>query len=274
MTSPGDSVKSALFRAAPGGWVFRSPNPWVFGDTPHYLVNDAQKSQIEAIVALRRPRVVAAVLLGGILAWTVLVATFMWAFAGHQDPTLGDIGVMVVLIFLPLIALLPIAGLIQRRRLKPVLAAAPLTTERILFAELQKKVRAATPLKQSLNALVASLFAFFSASFAVLIHILTRHFPFDSYVALWGFVAIAFGFASPLVSPSSWQGDRARKRSARELTTSAAPMHAHIGGRSSSSGYGQFGINFSIADTKSPSLVGGAWPEMLEVVGGGSGWRG
>lgn len=196
MTSPGDSVKSALFRAAPGGWVFRSPNPWVFGDTPHYLVNDAQRSQIEAIVALRRPRVVAAVLLGGILAWTVLVATFMWAFAGHEDPTPGDIGVMVVLIVLPLTAVLPIAALIQRRRLKPVLAAAPLTTERIPFAELQKKVRAATPLKQSLNALVASLFAFFSASFAVLIYLLTRHFPFDSYVALWGFVAIAFGFAS------------------------------------------------------------------------------
>ena len=117
MALPGDSVKSALFRAAPGGWVFRLPNPWVFGDTPHYLVNDAQKSQIEAILALRRPRVVAAVLLGGILVWTVLVATFMWAFAGHQDPTPGDIGVMVVLIVLPLIALLPIAGLVQRRRL-------------------------------------------------------------------------------------------------------------------------------------------------------------
>ena len=54
----------------------------------------------------------------------------------------------------------------------------------------------ATPLKQSLNALVSSHFALFSASFAVLVHILTRHFPFDSYVALWGFVAIAFGFAS------------------------------------------------------------------------------
>ena len=67
------------------------------------------------------------------------MATFMWAFAGHQDPTLGDIGVMVVLIFLPLIALLPIAGLIQRRRLRPVLAAAPLTTERITMLSCGKK---------------------------------------------------------------------------------------------------------------------------------------
>jgi hypothetical protein len=87
----------------------------------------------------------------------------MWAFSGHENPTPGDIGVMVVLICLPVVALLPIAGLIQRFRLRPVLAAASLTTERITYAELQQKVRAATPLKQSLNALVASLFAFFAA---------------------------------------------------------------------------------------------------------------
>jgi phosphotransferase system glucose/maltose/N-acetylglucosamine-specific IIC component len=75
---------------------------------------------------------------------------------------------MVVLILVPALALLPIAGLIQRRRLAPVFAGARLTNERISYAELQKNVRAATPLKQSLNALVASLFVFFAALFAVL----------------------------------------------------------------------------------------------------------
>jgi hypothetical protein len=196
MAEPSDSLKGALFKAVPGGWVFRSPNPWVFGDTPHYLVNDAQKAQIEAIIAPRRPGVVVAVLIGSIFAWMLAVATFMWAFSGHENPTPGDIGVMVVLICLPVVALLPIAGLIQRRRLRPVLAAAPLTTERITYAELQQKVRAATPLKQSLNALVASLFAFFAAFFNVQNHFITRHFVFDSYVALWGFVAISFAIAS------------------------------------------------------------------------------
>ena len=44
--------------------------------------------------------------------------------------------------------------------------------------------------------MVASLFACFAAAFAVLIHLITKHFVFDAYVALWGFVAIAFGFAS------------------------------------------------------------------------------
>ena len=101
-----------------------------------------------------------------------------------------------LLIVFPLLALLPVAGFVQRRRLRPVLASASLTNERISYAEVRKNVRAATPLRQSLNALVASLFAFFAAAFAVLIHLITKHFVFDAYVALWGFVSIAFGFAS------------------------------------------------------------------------------
>ena len=111
MATAGGRMKSALFKAAPGGWVFRSPNPWVFGDTPHYLVDDAQKAKIEAVLVPRRPAIVGAVLVGGILAWAIAVATFMWAFAGHEDPTPGDIGLMIVLIVVPLLALLPVAGL-------------------------------------------------------------------------------------------------------------------------------------------------------------------
>ena len=196
MAKPSDSLKGALFRAVPGGWVFGSPNHWMFGDTPHYLVNDAQKAQIEAIIVPRRPGVVVAVLFAGLVAWVFLLATGMWAFSGHENPTPGDVGVIVLLTFLALIALLAIAGLIQWHRLRPVLAGAPLTTERITYAELKQKVRAATPFKQSLNALVASLFACFAAFFAVLTHVATKHLVFDSYVALWGFVAISFGIAS------------------------------------------------------------------------------
>jgi hypothetical protein len=196
MVESSGGAKSALFKAVPDGWVFRSPNPWVFGDTPHYLVNDVQKAEIEAIIVPRRPGVVGALLVAGIVAWVIVVTTFMWALTGHKDPTPGDIGVMVILILIPLLALLPIAGFVQRRRLRPVLSGAPLTTERISYGEVLQNVRAGTPLKQSLKALVASLFAFFAASFVVLIHLVTRHFVFDAHVALWGFIAISWGFAS------------------------------------------------------------------------------
>jgi hypothetical protein len=195
MTTPTGTLKSALFRATSDGWVFRSPNPWVFGDTPHYLVNDAQKARIEAIVT-PKPVVVGVLVAGGIIAWTVLVVTFLWAITGHQEPTPADIVLMVILILVPALCILPIVGLIQRHRLAPVLEGVPLTNERISNAELQKNVRAATPIKHSLNALVASLFAFFAALFAVLTHMASRHFAIDSHVALWSFVALAFGFAS------------------------------------------------------------------------------
>ena len=142
MATASGGMKSALFKAVPGGWVFRSPNPWVFGDTPHYLVNDAQKAQVETILVPRRPAVVGALLIGGLLAWAIAVATFMWAFTGPQDPTPGDIGLMIVLIIIPLLALLPAAGFVQRRRLWPVLAGAPLTHERISYAEVRQNVRA------------------------------------------------------------------------------------------------------------------------------------
>jgi hypothetical protein len=51
------------------------------------------------------------------------------------------------------------------------------------------------PLKQSVKTLVGSLFPSFAAFFAVLSH-LARHFAFDVYVTQWGFVELAFGFAS------------------------------------------------------------------------------
>jgi hypothetical protein len=211
MVESSSGARSVLFKAVPGGWVFRSPNPWVFGDTPHYLVDDAQKAEIEAIILPRRPRLLAAAVIVGILGWAMAVATLMWAFSRHEDPTAGDIGLMVALIVLPMMALLPIAGFIQRRRLAPVLAGAPLTSERISYAEVRQNVRSSTPPKQLLNALVASVFACVAACFALLVHVLTRHVVFDAYIALWGFVAIAFGVAS-----FSWYREVLRKASAPE----------------------------------------------------------
>jgi len=140
----------------------------------------------------------------------------MWAFSGHEDPTPGDIGLMVLLILLPLTALVPIVGVLQKRRLAPVLATASLTSERISYAELRKSAKASASPKQSLRALVTSVFACLAACFALLIHVVTRHVVFDAFVAVWGFVAIAFGFASfiwyreVLRKASTPEGDRSK----------------------------------------------------------------
>ena len=196
MGSASETLKSVLFKPVPGGWVYRAPSPWVFGDTPHYIVNDAQKARIEAIVVPKRFALLAVILVGGILVWAVAVTTFMWAFSGHENPTPGDLATMAALIVVPMLAILPVAGLIQRHRVAPVLASAPLTKERISYTEMQQNVQAATPLKQLLNACIASVFACFAAITTILVHFVTKHFVFDTLVALWAFVAITFGAVS------------------------------------------------------------------------------
>jgi hypothetical protein len=34
------------FKRVPEGWIFRAPNPWLFGPGRHYLIDQAQKSEL------------------------------------------------------------------------------------------------------------------------------------------------------------------------------------------------------------------------------------
>jgi hypothetical protein len=188
-----DALSSATFKAVPGGWVYRAPNPWVFGNAPHYLVNDIQKAEIEAALTPSRPTLVVCAVVVGIFVWALAVTTFMWAFSGHDNPTPGDLAIMIPLIAIPILALLPLAALIQRGRLSAVLATAQRTTERISYSELSKKIQRATPLKQLLNACIASIFASFAATTAILVHLAGRHFIVDTFATAWGIVAVIFG---------------------------------------------------------------------------------
>src|SRR6266404_5329199 len=43
------TLESKGFKPVPGGFVFRVPNPWVFGRAKHYLVTVAQLEEVEAI---------------------------------------------------------------------------------------------------------------------------------------------------------------------------------------------------------------------------------
>jgi uncharacterized membrane protein len=189
---------SPLFRAAAGGgWVFRGPNPLVFGDAPHYLVNDTQRAQIETILRPRRPVVLAALLITALFAWVFAVAGLVWAFgSGQNNATTGDIIVMVVLIVIPIIAALPLTALVQGRRLQPLLKGLPRTAERITFAEINQNAKNVSTIKQSLLACISSVAACAAALAAVGMHIALKHGFLDGQTILWTFVAIAFGWAA------------------------------------------------------------------------------
>ena len=53
LNSRDERFKAAYFRPAAGGFVYRAPNPWIYGRPHHYLVSTAQREGIVAILAPR-----------------------------------------------------------------------------------------------------------------------------------------------------------------------------------------------------------------------------
>ena len=80
-------IEAVMFKPVGDRYVFQAPNRWVFGRPPRYLVTDAQKQALLAIVAPPRPGLRVAIIVAGILAWTIAVSSFMWMVSPHDDPT-------------------------------------------------------------------------------------------------------------------------------------------------------------------------------------------
>ena len=191
MLAAREGFSAALFKPVQGGWVYRSPNPWIFGDTPHYLLNDAQKAQIGAIVLPRRPALLGTLLIIAIFAWVMVVATIVWAFGSGQDnPTAKDALTMAVLIVFPLFAAVPLFAWIQRRRIQPILAGAPLTNERFTSVELLQRANAMTSTKQALNACMSGVVAVSAAVGAAIMHAIWRQYV---QAVFWAVLAVVFG---------------------------------------------------------------------------------
>jgi hypothetical protein len=48
-----DNREAIMFKKVPEGYVFRAPNPWVLGRIRFYLVNEAQKTKLLAVITAR-----------------------------------------------------------------------------------------------------------------------------------------------------------------------------------------------------------------------------
>jgi hypothetical protein len=86
-----DNREALMFKKVPDGYVFRAPNQWVFGRTRHYLVTEAQKAQLLAIVTTRSQAVFWGVFVGLIGASTAALAYG----SGPGHPTARDFVVML-----------------------------------------------------------------------------------------------------------------------------------------------------------------------------------
>jgi hypothetical protein len=126
-----DGMEEPAFKRVEGGYVFQARNPWFFGRSRHYLVNEAQKAEIAACLraTLRRltpwvfvAMVVLPLLIGGGVFLLVSLgrATFINTFA------------LMLAVFVPYIAWTHIYTM---RRLRPLIADLPRTNQRITLRE-------------------------------------------------------------------------------------------------------------------------------------------
>jgi hypothetical protein len=189
-----DNREAIMFKAVPDGYLFRAPNPWVFGRARFYLVNAAQKAELLAIITARSQLVFWVALVALIGASTAAIA----CGSGHDNPTAGDAIIMLALIPVWIYAALLISIRPTARRLQPLLAGLPPTDQRITALDLRMAVRKTISFGQYIALGVSQ--AIMSAAFIVLVWQKTdggRVSVFqDGGVLIFAFVAVVFVVSS------------------------------------------------------------------------------
>jgi hypothetical protein len=141
-----DNREALMFKKVPEGYVFRAPNRWVFGHARFYLVNEAERKKLLAIVTARSQWVFWIVL-------TVLIGVSTAGLAygsGDANPTARDFVIMLVLLPAWLYAALLMSTRPTVRRLQPLLAGLPPTDRRITAADLRQAARKTISIPQYL----------------------------------------------------------------------------------------------------------------------------
>jgi hypothetical protein len=180
----GDGWEDLWFKRVPEGWIFRAPKPWILSRQRHYLVSESQKKEIIAFFSQVSWRFIIVVGLFGVIVVAV------WALAVSLVPSQMTFSITIVFSFL--------AGYLVNTHfwlpLRPLLAGAPRTTERITLSELLRARAAIMPLPQLI--LVTLLFAVYCAfsTYAALTSAWAISPPIDSLTlaALSGWLAFYF----------------------------------------------------------------------------------
>jgi hypothetical protein len=134
----GDGWQEICFKRVPEGWIFRAPNAWILGLHRHYLVSENQKTEIIAFYSQVNWRFVIVVGVFAVFFTAVLV------LALSLVPSQTAFLVIIVFSFLWGYVINAYFWL----ALRPLLAGAPRTTERITLSELLRTRAAIMPLPQ------------------------------------------------------------------------------------------------------------------------------
>jgi hypothetical protein len=97
-----ENANDASFKPVPGGFVFQSPNPWLFGRPRYYVVNDEQKAAIMPI--LRRWRFVMiamAIVMVPLMIGVMLVLQVRLHYSALVSIAVGSAVVLIPVLSMP-----------------------------------------------------------------------------------------------------------------------------------------------------------------------------
>jgi membrane-associated HD superfamily phosphohydrolase len=143
-------IEAILFKPVSGGFIYRAPNPWIFGRANHYIVDEQQKAELLGMLVARRPLLRLAVIAAGVVAWGVAMGTVGWLMSDHENPTIGDAVIMILMTIAALFLALHLALRRQLRRVQPILAAATPTTAAITSSEIRAAISKTTSFKAAM----------------------------------------------------------------------------------------------------------------------------
>jgi hypothetical protein len=152
-------IAATLFQPAPGGYVYREPYRWPFGQARHYLVTADQKAALVAILVPKRPILWQTGLWMTLCLMVAIGCVGLWLWTGHDTPTALDILVLIILTVAQAVTGSAILFWWKRRRLRPLLATLTPTALRITPTELRAALMDAMSVKQLVFAGVAAVFA-------------------------------------------------------------------------------------------------------------------
>jgi hypothetical protein len=150
-------ANEASFKPIEGGYVFQAPSPWMFARPRYYLVSAAKKAEIS--VHLDRWRLLLFLPVLGMICLALPVIVF----PSLLSPLYRQLGSNLFPLFLVAVFALLMAPLIAvpqiylARALRPLLADAPRTDERIKFAEQLPRIAAAVSTKLLVVGLVSAV---------------------------------------------------------------------------------------------------------------------
>jgi len=195
MTDTRAQMAAALFMPVPDGYVYREPYRWPFTQAPHYLVNEAQRERLLAITVPKRPVLWQIALWGTLCLMVAVAGVVVWAFTGHENPTLIDAMSMMILTFAQVVAALLILRWRKLRELRPLLSSLPTTDLRITSSDMQRQATNAMSIRQlillgAINVMACSSFLVGGVVFLVLRQ--SQGFFYLAGALLFGTLAIAY----------------------------------------------------------------------------------